>query len=375
MVDTALKRAKVVAKRILKHTPLTGVRGVASFAAERRLRDCVVNQAQIAEARTLRSEVVHSPSPILTVSLPPATLYELRGVRLWARYGLVSYRGRILVDLAGGRSRLDGFLRREPTFFRLPVARVAGVVATINDHLSTGYYHWLIDDLPRLYGLHSEAAAGLKEIQVLRPVGVHPAAPGFEETAGRILRALLPHNARLIDVPSTPSLLPERYLHLPYLSGEMNAHLPPEFLTFFRQRVRRELGIQEPARRRRILISRRLAAQRRLLNEEELVKRLAPLGFESVTLETLPLEEQVRLLAGADVVVALHGAGIANTLFGTECKIVEIHPGPPRHHLRWLALAVGHEYAEVTANAESKNADINAPIDEVLECLVALGVR
>ncbi|MFM6194129.1 MAG: glycosyltransferase family 61 protein, partial [Planktothrix sp.] len=54
-------------------------------------------------------------------------------------------------------------------------------------------------------------------------------------------------------------------------------------------------------------------------------KRLEPLNFESVVLESLTISEQAELMASASVVLAPHGAGLSNLVFcqpGT--KVIEL---------------------------------------------------
>jgi len=65
---------------------------------------------------------------------------------------------------------------------------------------------------------------------------------------------------------------------------------------------------------RRLYISRADAPDRRVLNEPELVAALGELGFERVTPGELPLVDQLRLFASAEVVVGAHGAGLANAV-------------------------------------------------------------
>jgi capsular polysaccharide biosynthesis protein len=97
----------------------------------------------------------------------------------------------------------------------------------------------------------------------------------------------------------------------------------------------------------RIYISRRKCAWRRIRNEAEVEQMLSDLGFKSVALEQLAFEEQVRLFANADLIVAPHGAGLANCAFcrpGT--RLVEVFgkdytPG----FFRRLAAICNLEYA------------------------------
>jgi capsular polysaccharide biosynthesis protein len=65
----------------------------------------------------------------------------------------------------------------------------------------------------------------------------------------------------------------------------------------------------------RIYISRALAQRRHVANESALMAALAERGFTSVQLERLSWAEQITLFRGAKIVVAPHGAGLANLIF------------------------------------------------------------
>ena len=73
-----------------------------------------------------------------------------------------------------------------------------------------------------------------------------------------------------------------------------------------------------PARRlyvARLRRTRELNAYRGLLNEQALADRLAALGYLVIEPEFLAVEEQIRLFAGAERIVAIGGAGLFNAVF------------------------------------------------------------
>jgi len=120
------------------------------------------------------------------------------------------------------------------------------------------------------------------------------------------------------------------------------AGINPNLVTFLRGLIPPAPG----AARRRLYLDRRGAAQRRLVNETEIVAALARLDVEPVALENLSLAEQAALLQSASLVVAPHGAALTNIVFcqpGTP--IVEIMPSARVSWcFRHLAAASGHPY-------------------------------
>lgn len=66
---------------------------------------------------------------------------------------------------------------------------------------------------------------------------------------------------------------------------------------------------------------------RRLINERFLTKKLKDLDFEIIYAEELSFREQVELFVNCKMLVAIHGAGLTNSMFCTsEAKILEIFP-------------------------------------------------
>jgi len=65
----------------------------------------------------------------------------------------------------------------------------------------------------------------------------------------------------------------------------------------------------------RLRRTRELGAYRGLLDEQALADRLSALGYTAVEPEFMSVEDQVRLFAGADRIVAIGGAGLFNAVF------------------------------------------------------------
>lgn len=83
----------------------------------------------------------------------------------------------------------------------------------------------------------------------------------------------------------------------------------------FLEELAREAAAGEPSGPRRIYLSRNQYARRRLLNEDEVLARLEPLGYVVVHPEQLSLVEQARLFAGATHVAGNMGAAFTNLVF------------------------------------------------------------
>ena len=82
------------------------------------------------------------------------------------------------------------------------------------------------------------------------------------------------------------------------------------------RRLRRHFVDDNSAEKlRRLYVSRRKAADRRIVNESEIKPLLAEHGLETVLCEDLSLAQQVRLFAKTTAIVGAHGAGLTNLIY------------------------------------------------------------
>ena len=58
------------------------------------------------------------------------------------------------------------------------------------------------------------------------------------------------------------------------------------------------------------------------MNEQEVEAHLHGLGFETYTIEALPLKAQVELFAEASIVVSTNGASLTNVLFSPHGTVI-----------------------------------------------------
>jgi capsular polysaccharide biosynthesis protein len=187
--------------------------------------------------------------------------------------------------------------------------RIDGRVAVLNTRCSHNFYHWLTDVLPRLVPLRQ---LGLEAKFYL----VESLAP-FQQG---VLAALGIRQEQLIQ-PHCRLLLEAEELLVPSLPT-------PACLREFSRMLASALEIDGPVRSpRRIFISRRQSGKRALANEAELEKLLESQRIETHYMEDYPLAKQARLVRESEVIVAVHGAGLANLMFARpQTSVIEIIP-------------------------------------------------
>lgn len=186
-----------------------------------------------------------------------------------------------------------------------------GVLSTRGDH---NYYHFLHDVLPR--------------VAVLEQAGVERPERWYVPHTTRFQRELLAlwgisedqivnsdevrHvRAQTLVVPGLASMV-ER--NPPWVSQLLRSRLVPP-------------GVDRiPGRN--IYLSRKAGLHNRaILNEAEVLALLRPLGFDIVDPGDFSIAEQIRLFAEADVIVAPHGASLANLPFCSPgAAVLELFP-------------------------------------------------
>jgi hypothetical protein len=133
---------------------------------------------------------------------------------------------------------------------------------------------------------------------------------------------------------------------------------------------------------RRIYVSRRDSARRRLVNEAELETRLAGLGFESIIAGEFSPQDQIAAFRDAAMIVAPHGAALTNVLFMTEgASLLELK-SPLTGTLTFQAFSKlrGIDYQHIMGTAVDAESgvwsiDVDAVIARVRDLLPTAGRR
>jgi capsular polysaccharide biosynthesis protein len=210
----------------------------------------------------------------------------------------------------------------------------AGSVVAIGAQTNDNYYHWLFESLARV--------ALLDEVdgRAWAPYAV-PALSAMQIETLALFGVERPELAEL-DL-----LRPIRFDTVFFISrGIGNIHSISADAVGALRRASKEISAP-PARR--IYISRSASRRRRITNESKLVAKLSTYGFEAVQTEHMTVRNQLNLFSEASLVVAPHGAGLANIVFGQPgLKVLEIQPEGQDFSgsalYRFLAAACGHPY-------------------------------
>jgi len=226
------------------------------------------------------------------------------------------------------------------------------------------FYHFLIDNLSRFDLLNEPFFQRYQQINVFCPEGLSPVEEFF-------VTKLCPANVHLVTVECGRLYQPEAYLFNSFITRRASGYVRGSFV----ERIRDQVGdSREPQRPgNRILISRAGAVNRRISNENQLLRALTPLGFQRYRLEALSIEDQVALFQDAECVVAPHGAGLANLIFAPDTAVVELFGSRfvvPHYYL--LTKALGLSYAFIQGHSENRDSDMRVDPDHVLHTVEKL---
>ena len=282
---------------------------------------------------------------------PPFGCWSLPGASWFSGLGVV---------FAGEHDQvLEGCFRFPLRFTRVldtrwrtaRVERVPGAAMGLETDFDDNHYHNLVDLGPRV------AMLAHPWFRQFGGITLFSTSIGRNPVLAHLVRRLAPDDVRVVEVDDHVSIRPDVLLMPDPAMGAWDCVPSQWYLDALRRHVvdvdlaehdAGGRGDGEP-----LYISRGGAAKRRLIGEDHLIAALTERGFRSVRTETCDPGEIVRLMARAPAVVAMLGAGLANTLYcapGTRVvEISSVHHWTPE--LYFIAQAAGLSFRSSVAPA------------------------
>ena len=216
---------------------------------------------------------------------------------------------------------------------------------------ANNYFHWMTEMLPRIVAMKHQHPS----IPVVIPSN-YLNYPFIVESLD-----ILKIDVKIVDVRQSLKIDLLYAMPIPHV-GRFNEGL----MRFFRDKM---LCVTDSRVHpfRCIYITRGKARRRMISNEEEVLELLKKKGFEKVVLEDLQLKNQVKLFQEARVVVASHGAGLANTMFMQKGQtVIELKSDNNRYWCYFsLARVFGLKYyysLNKGSSANHRDADITVDV-------------
>jgi len=206
----------------------------------------------------------------------------------------------------------------------LPSIKEEKVISLLNK-LDNNYYHWTLEALTRVLLVYD--LSFFKNYKIAIKAGALP----FVKDSLKFLFDI--NSEQLIEKPlykriKTKKTLVVSFPHIRNETSENSNVYYPFIIKKLNDLATKRLiekGIDLNTSKN-IIISRKKAFERKIINEEELLGFLNEFNFEAIALESLSFLEQVTLFANAGIVIASHGAGITNLIYSKKCLLIEMFP-------------------------------------------------
>jgi len=209
------------------------------------------------------------------------------------------------------------------------IKTLKGVVLSLCTPYSSNYYHWLIEALPILRAF---SKSELDQIDYF----VVPKKKNF--LLDSLLGLGIPKE-KVVELVGNDTLICDELL----ISSYSKCVAPnPNAVEWLRERYDYSSTKHEPKNKQMLYLSRGDSNWRGVANEAEVEKYLLEKGFQILELSQYTFKDQQQLFSSANVVIAAHGAGLANIVFcNSGTKVLEIHPA------RWTSLCYAHLASQV----------------------------
>ena len=184
-------------------------------------------------------------------------------------------------------------------------------VVYITPNIYRNYYHFIVDVLFRMHGYMK-----IEDLYGMKPTFI--ATEPLQEFHKQYLDILG------INVVCSKCFYTNRL----FVSGRRRISFfhSSQAIIDFRNDIYKRMHILTPCRDRLIYISRQKAKDRRVKNEEELMRLLSLHGFKRYFLEDMSVRAQIKLFSEAKIVISPHGAGVVNMIYNIHPVLIELFP-------------------------------------------------
>jgi Glycosyltransferase 61 len=255
------------------------------------------------------------PEHLRDAGIPSCHIVQMPHGYADAQGNVFSQEGKLVIG-ASLAARNDVNAYYTPSRIHPPVFRDTQIAALTTSQ-QDNYYHWMMEVLPRI------AMLRLKNV---------PVKKFYIQQKSRFQKETL----QLLNLDDSQIIAANQYdivrsenLTVPFHEIKAGKKHPDWVSRFLRETFLPLVPASEnsTSARKRLYVSRAGAAWRSVINEDEVMQRLAPLGFVKTTLDGLSVLEQVKLFSQAECVIAPHGAALANLVFSPPgTKVIEFLP-------------------------------------------------
>ena len=232
---------------------------------------------------------------------------------------------------------------------------------------SKGYYHWVIEELPKLKYFEKFIKPYEKNVKILIDANI----PKWKIETLKLLGYSYPFDFLHHDE------LGVNYSNFIYCSPiyyNNRSMLNRKALLWLKNRMLKKIKNKERSVKqfKRIYISRSDAKSKKIINEIELIRELKKYGFKIYKLSSMNFIKKIKLFYQAELIVGSHGAGLLHSLFSENCKIVELFSKgnkPNMYHA--LSIIFKNSYSSIVCESSlnENSKDIYVNIKELLNTI------
>jgi hypothetical protein len=227
---------------------------------------------------------------------------------------------------------------------------------------TNNYYHWIIDLLTLVEGLeYYYQQTGIRPKLI-----VEPKMRSWQKESLQLL-GYRENDWIVWDRKgfSVKNLIVSSFRRV--YDGNVYGEASPAACRWLRDRILGNLQASDRSFAQNVLISRKKALNRRIANEDEVMNILESMGFSAYFLEEMIFTDQVKLFSQAKIVIASHGAGLTNLIFGDNLTVIELFGcSVPNGAYANLARGLGFKYGCLSCNSprqDSRSADDDMIVD------------
>jgi len=211
----------------------------------------------------------------------------------------------------------------------------------------TNYYHWILETLPQIRALETYKQETGYDPLIILP----PNSPDFFTESLSLLGV---ESNQWVELSSRSAYI-ERLI-IPEAWYWSNREYTPSgaVLDWLQKRLRSRVDTKNSPFSPNIYISRSDSDTRHVKNENEVMEVLNQFGFKKYTLSNHTVREQIQMFSNANNIVAPHGAGLVNIIFGENLNVLEfVGKNHQKSHFYCLSGLLGHNYEYMLCEKDS----------------------
>lgn len=194
-------------------------------------------------------------------------------------------------------------------------------VISLSNYLDGNYFHFIAETIPRLLIL-MQFGLNFKDYTIILSESSYKQAEMVFENFLKIPKEQIFRKKHKQIIQAEEVIVPS-FTHSRSKESKM-ANIYNQSLFQYLNNL--ALKYSKPEKKKNLLVVRNNVKQRRFSDFHKLDSIIAKYQFEVIDLAKLDFKQQLHYFRNANLVLAIHGAGLTNLLFSESAKIIELFP-------------------------------------------------